>query len=94
MVRHSLQWGIKYQNPKGDIVANENGNVKWYHLIWICGLITLALSGIITAVIGNDRLRACEDQRIEIKMDIQKDAFHSIDVRLARIEEKLGIFVK
>ena len=70
----------------------ENGNGKWQLAFWIVTVIFFVSSGALTtSVIANDRLRALEDRRIEIKIESAKDCKHSIDTRLARIEERLGI---
>lgn len=72
-------------------MLEKNGNVKWTHAIPLLALfvtIGLFLTG---GVISNDRIRASEDQRIEGKIDGVKDCFHNIDVRLARIEDRLGV---
>ena len=45
---------------------SENGNGKWQIAVWIITGFTVLLGG---AVISNDRVRASEDQRVEMKID-------------------------
>ena len=45
---------------------SENGNGKWQLAFFIVTGFTVLLGG---AVVANDRVRASEDQRVEMKMD-------------------------
>jgi hypothetical protein len=46
--------------------VSENGNGKWQLAFFIVTGFTVLLGG---AVVANDRVRASEDQRVEMKMD-------------------------
>ena len=69
---------------------NGNGNVKFLIGLFtlICGVWLVSLT---QGMIANDRMRALEDQTLEDKIGENKNMFHSIDKRLARIEDKLDI---
>ena len=45
---------------------SENGNGRWAMGFWIITVFTLIVGG---AVIANDKVRASEDQRIELKSE-------------------------
>ena len=69
----------------------NNGSVKWKHFISSLAIIvTVGISLTGGVIASNNRLRL-EDRRLEDKIETVKDCFHSIDIRLSRIEERLGI---
>ena len=72
----------------------ENNGSKWQIGFWALGIIvTLALPGLGAAIVNNDRIRASEDQRIELTINDreQKSQQRQEEIlqRLTRIETKI-----
>ena len=68
--------------------SNGNGYVKWHQLVttFISIIAIIAVVSIALANNFNEKLEKNSD-----RTDHNKDCFHIIDTRLARIEAKLGI---
>ena len=45
---------------------SENGNSRWSLAFWVVTVFTVIVGG---SVVFNDRVRATEDQRVEIKVE-------------------------
>jgi len=63
---------------------NNNGNVKWGHFLVVVGILVT-----ITIFISTIYLNVFAEQSKKIGQN--SDYYHSIDKRLGRIEDKLGI---
>lgn len=83
-------------------MTNANGNVKWFHFISVTlGIITLVVT--VTICITTGLLGAVDRVETEAKINYNKNEvritkneilFYSIDKRLGRIEERLGIVMR
>ena len=67
---------------------NNNGNVRWWHLI-TASLTIIGMVITITIFITSIYIRVFAAQ--SAKIELNANYFHSIDKRLGRIEDKLGI---
>jgi Ni/Fe-hydrogenase subunit HybB-like protein len=74
-------------------MTNGNGYKVAFWVMTVIATIGMVL--IINAVVGNDRLRQSGDSKLlECYNALQltfNDSLHSIDIRLTRIEDKLGV---
>lgn len=66
-----------------------NGNGKWQLAFWIISVIaSIGLITLTQAVVANDRIRACEDQRLEARFSSKYD---SINEKLTCIREDMSL---
>ncbi len=74
-------------------MSGTNGNGKWKIAFWIMSILcTLGLGTVGTQVIGNDRIRAREDQRLEVIIAVHQKEINEklteILVAIGKLETK------